>query len=138
MTFDALKELENQINDPSVGKLRIQIDKQVAGGAEGDSKGKAPAKGKVPDGIESKPVSGEAFFDLVPFLFPGAKESTQRCFIKTIQPPKDEPEEGSQPPPAEGEEGSVENKPDLTFESRNCYVMLKISLSEAINPAIDP
>lgn len=84
MTADALKELENQINDPSIGKLRIQIDKQVAGGAEGDSKGKAPPKGKAAEGIESKPVSGEGFFDLIPFLYPGAKESTQRCFIKTI------------------------------------------------------
>ena len=138
LTIDTLKELENQINDPSERKLRIQIDKQLAS-AEGDSKGKPPAKGKPADGAESKPCAGEAFFDLIPFLYPGAKDSTQRCFIKTIQPPKEEAEEGSaNPPPAEGEEGSTESKPDMTFESRNCYVLIKISLSEAINPAIDP
>lgn len=47
-------------------------------------------------------------------------------------------ETGSQPPIAEGEDGSAVVEPELVFESRNCYVMLKISLSEPINPAIDP
>lgn len=42
---------------------------------EDTSKGKAPAKGKGPEGGESKPISGEAIFDLIPFLYPGAKES---------------------------------------------------------------
>jgi hypothetical protein len=95
LTADALKEIENQVNDPSIRQMRIQIDKQLAVAGEDTSKGKAPPKGKPADGGESKPLAGEAFFDLIPFLYPGATESTQRCFIKTCAPPKDLDDTGS-------------------------------------------
>lgn len=72
-----------------------------------DGKGKAPAKGK---GVaeEAKPVFGEAQLDLVPFLYPGAATTEQRCFITTLEPPATPVEEGAEAP-AEGE-GEEEEK----------------------------
>lgn len=135
---ESLKDIENQINDPKQGKCKIRIEKLVPQGGEEAAK-KAPAKGKpaATGAEESKPVVGEAFFDFTPFLCPGATESEQRCFIFTVQEAPS-PEEGAEAAPekADGEEEPVEEpKP---FESRHCYVLIKISLSEAINPAIDP
>jgi hypothetical protein len=45
-------------------------------------------------GEESKPVKGEAWLDLTPLMFPGAVETTQKCFIRTLGPPG---AEGSEP-----------------------------------------
>jgi hypothetical protein len=73
-------------------------------------------------------------------LYPGAIESTQRCFIKTIKQAKEENEatETSLNPPAEGTEGGEVKDLSKIFEERNSYMVVKITLSEAINPAIDP
>lgn len=136
--------METQINDPSVRGTAIAIEKLVALTGDADSKGtKAPVKGKAPaGGDEPKGVCGEAWFDFVPFLYPGATESTQRCFIKTIKPAKEEGGlEGTDgsvaQPPAEGtDQATIE--PALIFEERHSYVIVKVTLSEAINPAIDP
>ena len=132
--------MENQINDPAVRGTTINLEKLIAIGGEDTSKGKAPPKGKAPaGGDEPKPVCGEAWFDLVPFLYPGATESTQRCLIKTVKPAKEEGAEGTEEvPPAEGTGDGAPAEPLLIFEERHSYVILKITLSEAINPAIDP
>ena len=50
------------------------------------------------------------------------------------------PEEGAEaavstPPPAEGEEQPEETK---LYESRHCFVNIKLTLSEPINPTVDP
>jgi hypothetical protein len=141
------------INDPAIRGCNLLIEKLIPVGGEDLSKGKAPAKGKPAAGVIdeiSKPVGGEAWFDLIPFLYPGATESTQRCFIKTLKQAKEEQLEGtdpSQPTPAvtgaptalEGTEGAeTSREPSKIFEERNSYMVVKITLSEAINPAIDP
>jgi len=50
------------------------------------------------------------------------------------------PEEGAEaavstPPPADGEEQPEETK---LYESRHCFVNIKLTLSEPINPTVDP
>lgn len=132
---ESLKELESQINDPKQGRCTIRVEKLVPQGGEEAAK-KAPAKGKAaaPGAEESKPVVGEAYFDFTPFLHPGTLESEQRCFIFTVQEAPASPEDGAEAAAekAEGEEEPVEEaKP---FESRHCYVLIKVSMSEAINP----
>jgi len=80
--------LESNINDPTKRGVSIKIDKLIAAAAEVDAKAKAPAKGKAPVPVagveESKPVSGEAWLDLTPFMYAGATESTQRVFVSTV------------------------------------------------------
>ena len=102
LTHEALKELESAINDPSKKGCKIQIDKLIAAAAEDAAAkgGKAPpAKGKPPveaAGKESKPISGEAWLDLTPFMFSGSTESTQRIFFNTNDHEVVENEEKSQ------------------------------------------
>lgn len=68
-------------------------------------------------------------------MYPGCTESLQRIFVNTCPPEikedtisdKDKPEDG-----ADKADDSQE------FESRHTYLLIKFSLSEAINPAIDP
>ena len=87
LSFEDLKELESLVNDPSKRKCKIQVDKVIPSIGD-DPKGKAPAKGKGAAVEESKPVFGEAHLDLIPFLYPGAGTTMQRCFITTLEPPK--------------------------------------------------
>jgi hypothetical protein len=136
---DTLKDFENQVNDPAVRGCSIGVEKLVPVGGEDTSKGKPPAKGKpvAPTGDEPKPVFGEAWFDLVPFLHPGATESIQRCFIKTVRPVKEDGHDGTENSQHPGE-GEASHEPNHIFEDRHAYVIVKLTLSEAINPAIDP
>lgn len=73
--------MESQINEwPKTKACMITIEKKMPEG-EADSKAKAPSKGKPAEGEAPKPVSGQAKFDMIPFMYPGACSSNQRCFI---------------------------------------------------------
>jgi hypothetical protein len=104
LSFDELKDLESLVNDPKKRKCVVNIDKVVPSVGD-DPKAKA-AKGKGA-AEEAKPIFGEATLDLVPFLYPGAATTVQRCFISTLEPPKQEVEAGSQEPASAGEEPFV-------------------------------
>ena len=138
MTLDALKELESMINDPSKRGVKLDIEKLIVE-EENAKGGKAPAKGaKAPaPGEESKPVKGEAWLDLTPFMFPGSTISTQRIFISTIIEPKEEQEASAEVKSQVDEEGQPGTPNERVFEQRHCYIDLKVSLSNPINPAID-
>jgi len=77
LNSETLKELENQVNDRSVRGCKITVEKCIPVLGENDSKGKPPAKGKGAPvaGEESKPVNGEAWLDLTPFMYPGSTET---------------------------------------------------------------
>ena len=60
------------------------------GGKAAPPKGKLPVTGNVE---ESKPVSGEAWLDFTPFMYPGSTETAQRCFIRTITQKSDNPDD---------------------------------------------
>lgn len=150
LTPDTLKDFEAQVNDPAIRGCNIKIEKCIPIAGELDSKGKAPAKGKgAPVGEESKPVNGEAWLDLTPFMYPGCSETIQRCFIKTIVEVKEETmedggEEVSKVQTSDkqatgdgGEDGQPEEVVKV-FEERNSYVLIKVVLNEPLNPAIDP
>jgi hypothetical protein len=96
LSLQALKELENNVNDPSRRGVNIRIDKLIAAAAETDAKSKAPAKGKAPaaaaGGEESKPISGEAWLDLTPFMYAGVTESAQRVFVSTYVDEENKPD----------------------------------------------
>lgn len=75
---DALKQLEAQVNDPTVRGCKVYVEKLQPQASDDQAKGKAPAKGKpaaAAAGEESKPVKGEAWLDLTPFMYPGCTES---------------------------------------------------------------
>ena len=80
LTPEAFKELEAQVNDPSLRSAVVSINKLIPSAGEAAA-GKAPAKGKGAPGEESKPVNGEASLDLIPFMYPGETSTTQRIFI---------------------------------------------------------
>jgi hypothetical protein len=72
------------------------VEKLQPQATDDQAKGKAPAKGKpaaAAAGEESKPVKGEAWLDLTPFMYPGCTESLQRIFVNTCPEPKEEGEE---------------------------------------------
>jgi len=77
LNSESLKELENQVNEPTIRGCKISIEKCIPVAGENDSKGKPPAKGKggPAPGEESKPVNGEAWLDLTPFMYPGSTET---------------------------------------------------------------
>ena len=81
---EALKAFESNVNDPAKRTLKILVEKAVPQAGAEDTK-KAPAKGKATT-EEAKPVLGEAVLDLIPLMYPGQKETTQRCFIETQVP----------------------------------------------------
>ena len=84
MTAPTLKDLEHQINDTDLRSLKIGVEKLVPVVGEDASKGKGAAKGKGGATEEAKPIYGEAKLDLTPFMYPGATETLQRCFITTV------------------------------------------------------
>ena len=64
------------MNDLHVRGCKVLVDKLVPVGGEDTSKGKPPAKGKPAGGAEeAKPIAGEAWLDLTPFMYPGATET---------------------------------------------------------------
>ena len=72
------------MNDPSLHSCKVLIEKKVPEVPE-EAKGKPPPKDKNKGGgEEAKPVSGEARFDLIPFLTPGETATEQRIFITTV------------------------------------------------------
>ena len=76
LNSESLKELEGFVNDLHVRGCKVLVDKLVPVGGEDTSKGKAPAKGKPAGGAEeAKPIAGEAWLDLTPFMYPGATET---------------------------------------------------------------
>lgn len=69
------------MNDPSMHSCKVSIEKKVPEQAE-EVKGKPPAKGAKGGATEeAKPVTGEATFNLIPFLNPGETTTEQRIFI---------------------------------------------------------
>lgn len=139
------KELESFVNDPDNCGCKVQINKLIDAGNEEQTKGKAAAKKGAPaPGEESKPVSGEAWLDLIPFKYAGCTESTQRIFIKTTNDTiNEQPGDDKSQPPEKSADGTSQNaattplEEQKQFESRHCYVHLKITLSDPINPVID-
>lgn len=112
--------------------------------AEDAAKKAPPKKGAAaPVGEESKPARGEAWIDFTPFMYPGTSETTQRVFVTTIPEPKEaaDADDGVKSGKERSENGdqraadAVED--DKIFESRHCYILITVSLSEPINPAIN-
>jgi len=87
-----LQEIEENTNNTDIRGCYIQLEKVLPQAGE-DPKAAKGGKKAAAGTDEVKPICGQAWFDLTPFMYAGQTESLQRCFVKTLKP-KQEVEEG--------------------------------------------
>jgi len=56
----------------------------------------------------------------------------------TMEDEAGEVSKGQESKPADGEDGDGTAEVQRVFEERNAYVLIKVGISEALNPTIDP
>lgn len=134
----------------------IQLDKLVPVVADEPAKGKAPAKGTkgAQPGDDAKTVPAEAWLDLTPLMFQGATETEQRIFLHPIRESEMQKEVQVEEPSKMESNAKVSDKKSVAeitnitsispayeegklYEQRHSYIIIKISLSQPLNPAID-
>ena len=73
-------------------------------------------------------------------MYPGQKQTTQRCFIYTQQERPGTIESGGEDALKQNsaEASGAETVPSHIFEERNAYIKITVTLSEAINPHVEP
>lgn len=152
VTLDSagLKKLEKQINRTK--GCFIAFEKVVPVVAEEPAKGKGAKGGKAAPTDELKPVFTEAWIDLVPFMYPGATETEQRIFLHPLRDSelqkmeKAALEKLAEVPISEKDKKSSAEQTHISgpsteeaklMEDRHSYILIKVSLSHALNPQLD-